>query len=68
MRYNHHTSYWIFSARLEVNFEPFFGPFRVPNFPVLLGFLCSEGRFWARFRLTFDRTFWYTFTFCAKAA
>jgi hypothetical protein len=35
---------------LEPNFEPFFGPFRVPNFPVLLGFLRSEGRFWTGFR------------------
>jgi hypothetical protein len=42
---NHHTSYWIFSVRLEVNFEPFFGLFRVPNFPVLLGFLRPEGDF-----------------------
>jgi hypothetical protein len=42
---NHHTSYWIFSVRLEVNFEPFFGLFRVPNLPVLLGFLRPEGDF-----------------------
>jgi hypothetical protein len=57
-----------FGALLEPNFEPFFGPFRVPNFPVLLGFLRSEGRFWAVFRRVLDRTFWYTFTLCAKAA
>ena len=45
MQQNHHTSYWIFSVRLEVNFEPFFGLFRVPNLPVLLGFLRPEGDF-----------------------
>jgi hypothetical protein len=60
VRYNHHTSYWIFSARLEPDFGAFFGPFRVPNFPVLLGFLCSEGRFWAGFRRVLARTFWHT--------
>jgi hypothetical protein len=27
-----------FGALLEPNFEPFFGPFRALNFPVLLGF------------------------------
>jgi hypothetical protein len=32
-----------FGALLEPNFEPFFGPFRALNFPVLLGFLRSAG-------------------------
>jgi hypothetical protein len=34
---------------VEPDFGAFFGPFRVPNFPVLLGFLCSEGRFFGGF-------------------
>jgi hypothetical protein len=31
-----------FGALLEPNFSPFFGPFRVPNFPVLLGLCAPE--------------------------
>ncbi len=56
-----------FGALLESNFSPFFGPFRALNFPVLLGFLCSEGRFWAVFRPYFSVHFLGTCVTASRA-
>jgi uncharacterized protein YggT (Ycf19 family) len=41
--------------------ESIFGPFRVPNLPVSLGFLDLRPLFWALFRRVLDRTFLFIF-------
>ncbi len=45
-----------------------FWPVRIPNCPVLLGFLCSEGRFWAVFRPPSEQRLPSALTFSSTAA
>jgi hypothetical protein len=50
-----------FNVVFGVHFWSNFGPFRVLNFPVLLGFVRLESCFWALFRRVLDRTFLFIF-------